>query len=181
MGNATTLEIDFLKAKGCKLALMVRDLKEASVSCDNGTGDAQRAIATAKHFNVPQNKGIAIWADIQPDWSINPNWMLSFAKELSENGYLPGFLGNTDSSINFNFDRECSNFIQLSDDVDHYGALYGATEPKLSGRPKSWNPYCPSALDPESLSLWVCGKIFFCNLKVDEIYARDEVILNSMW
>jgi hypothetical protein len=47
--------------------------------------------------------------------------------------------------------------------------------------PTEWSPYCPSALEPEDMSLWVCGKTNFGVLEVEDVYARDNAVLNCMW
>ena len=120
----TAEEIEFLKSKDCKIGLVIRDLTEIQVSTANGTLDAFRAVETAKELGVPQNVGIALFAEIKPEWSINHNWMISFAQTISENGYVPAFIGNTDSSKNFNFDRQCSHFVQATKDVDYFGAVF---------------------------------------------------------
>ena len=174
-------EIEYLRSKDCKIGLVMRDLTEIKLSSGSGTADAIRAVAAAKDLGVPANNGIAIFVEIDSDWSINHNWMLSFAETVVNNGYIPGFIGNTDSSMNFNFGRQCSHFVNATPDVDHYGAVYCATEPKLSDMPAEWSPYCPSALEPEDMSLWVCGKTNFGALEVEDVYARDNTVLNCMW
>ena len=113
----TAEEIEFLRSKDCKIGLVIRDLIEKSVSGINGTEDALRAVEAAKEAGVAQNAGIAIFAEIKPDWSINHNWMISFAQVISANGYVPGFIANTDSSKNFNFDRQCSHYVQATKDT----------------------------------------------------------------
>ena len=125
--------------------------------------------------------GIAIFALIQPQWSINHNWMISFAQTLTENGFTPGFIGNTDSSKNFNFDRQCGHFAQATKDVSQFGALYCATEPKLDKMPKTWSPYCPSAFKPEDMHLWACGFTKFGSIQIQDIYAKNEKTLAKMW
>ena len=85
----TAEEIEFLKSKDCKIGLVVRDLTEAKVSGVNGTEDALKAIKNAKELGVPANSGIALFAEIKPDWSVNHNWMISFAQVISANGYVP--------------------------------------------------------------------------------------------
>ena len=177
----TAEEIEFLKSKDCKIGLVVRDLTEAKVSGVNGTEDALKAIKNAKELGVPANSGIALFAEIKPDWSVNHNWMISFAQVISANGYVPAFIGNTDSSKNFNFDRQCSHFVQATKDVNHFGALFMATEPKLDSMPTEWTPYCPSALEPEDISLWSCGTTTFDFIWVEDVYAKDEKVLESMW
>ena len=177
----TAEEIEFLKAKDCKIGLVIRDLTEAMVSGVNGTEDALKAVESAKELGVPQNEGIALFAEIKPEWSVNHNWMISFAQVVSANGYVPAFIGNTDSSKNFNFDRQCSHYVQATKDVDCFGAVFMATEPKLDGAPEEWAPYCPSALEPEDISLWSCGTTTFDFTSVEDVYAKDEKVLENMW
>ena len=108
----TREEIDYLQGKKCRIALVIRDLTEAGVSTYEGEPDALRAVEAAKGLGVPEHAGIALFAEIHSDWSINHNWMISFAQTLFENGYIPGFIGNTDSARNFNFDRQCSHYVR---------------------------------------------------------------------
>lgn len=177
----TTEEIAFLNGKDCKIGLVIRDLTEAAVSTTSGTQDALKAVETAKELGIPQNKGIALFAEIKPEWSVNHNWMISFAQTVMANGYVPGFIGNTDSSINFNFDRQCSHFVNATKDVNCFGAVYMATEPKCTKRPEEWAPYCPSALNPENISLWCCGTTNFDTIQVENMYAKDNKVLAMMW
>ena len=177
----TAEEIAFLKEKDCKIGLVIRDLTEAKVSATNGRADALRAVAAAKELGVPQSKGIALFAQIKPEWSVNHNWMISFAQTVSANGYTPGFIGNTDSSINFNFDRQCSHFVQATKAANCFGAVFVATEPKCTRRPEKWTPYCPSALEPEDISLWCCGTTTFDSIQVENVYAKGNEVLETMW
>ena len=178
-GKITADEIAFLQDKDCKIGLVIRDLTEAKVSAVRGTEDALKAVEAARELGVPQ--GIALFAEIKPEWSVNHNWMISFAKVVMANGYVPGFIGNTDSSINFNFDRQCSHFVNATKDVNCFGAVYMATEPKRTGWPVEWTPYCPSALEPDDISLWCCGTTTFDAIQVENVYAKDENVLATMW
>ena len=177
----TADEIEFLRAKDCKIGLVIRDLTEAKVSGVNGTEDAIKAVESAKELGVPQNEGIALFAEIKPEWSVNHNWMISFAQVVSANGYVPVFIGNPDSSKNFNFDRQCSHFVQATKDVNYFNAVFMTTEPKLDGMPDEWAPYCPSALQPEDISLWSCGTTTFDFIQVEDVYAKDGKVLENMW
>ena len=177
----TAEEAAFLKAKDCKIVPIVRDLTEAKVSGNNGAEDALKAAAAAKELGIPQNAGIVLFAQIDPDWSVNHNWMLSFAQTLRMEGYLPGFIGNTDSSKNFNFDRQCSHYVQFTQGESDFDTLYCATEPKLEGVPQEWAPYCPSALQPEDMNLWCCGTTTFDFIEVEDGYAKNEKVLDCMW
>ena len=106
----TMEEVEFLKSKGCKIGLVLRDLTEEKVSKADGTEEALSAVAVAKELGVPKEQGIALFAEIKPEWSVNHNWMISFAQTLVENGYVPAFIGNTDSSKKSN---SCSLFAQI--------------------------------------------------------------------
>lgn len=180
--NAITIEeIDFLHGKGCKIALIVNDLTEKRVSTHNGTADALRAVEAAKALGVPENKGIALFAEIKDDWSVNHNWMITYALTVVANGYIPGFIGNTDSALNFNFDRDCSHYVEATEDVDQYGAVYWATQPKQEGNVNEWAPYCPSVLDPEDMGLWRCDSLGMGNVSANVTYLRDKLLLDCMW
>lgn len=75
----TAEEIEFLRTKDCKIGLVIRDLTETEISGVNGTEQAIRAVSRARELGVPENAGIAIFAEINPEYSINHNWMISFA------------------------------------------------------------------------------------------------------
>ena len=140
-----------------------------------------RAVEAAKEIGVPQREGIALFAEIRPDWSVNHNWMIRFAEVLHDNGYLPGFIGNTDSSKNFNFDRQCSHYVQATEADERFHALYWGTEPKRENEPEGWTPYCPSALQPEDIGLWQCGTMRFGDMEIHETYAHDATVLEHLW
>ncbi len=177
----TREEMHFLKEKRCRVALIMRDLTEIEVSGIDGAPAAYRAIYAAKALGVPQNAAVCLFAEIKPTWSINHNWMIGFAKTLAENGFVPGFIGNTDSSQNFNFDRQCSHFVQATRATDGYGAIYCATEPKREGAPVKWMPYCPSALSREDIHLWECDTLKFDDLEVKITYMQNLKTLQHMW
>ena len=177
----TADELEYLRGKNCKIALILRDLTEAGVSASDGTADALRAVEAAKALGVPQNGEVALFAEIRPAWSVNHNWMISFAQTLNDNGYRPGFIGNTDSSKNFNFDRQCSHYVQATEETGQFRAVYWATEPKEEGEPEAWAPFCPSALTPEDIGLWRRGVIRFGGREVNETYARGPELLGCMW
>lgn len=180
-GAITKEEIEFLRDKDCKIGLVIRNLTEAMVSTNFAAKEAMFAIEEAKKLNVPQNKGIVLFAEIQSDWSVNHDWMISFAQIVFNNGYIPGFIGNTDSSKNFNFDRQSSHYLQSTKGDNYFNAVFMATEPKLDKMPEKWEPYCPSGFEPEGMSLWCCGTTTFDFIQVEDVYATDDKVLEKMW
>ena len=177
----TAEEIEYLKRKNCRIALVLNDLTEAEVSSSKGALSALRAAEAAKAAGFPENRSIAIFADIKPKWSINHNWMILFAQTMKANGFIPGFIGNKDSSKNFSFDRQCSHYVKATKEIDYWGAIFMSTEPKCEAAPEIWEPYCPSSLNRKDMSLWACGKTVFDETEADDIYARDEKVLAYMW
>jgi hypothetical protein len=183
VNRLTFEEIEFLRGQNCKLALIFDELTEAGIARQNGSDDAMRAAEAARSLGVPENMGTALFAYIRGDWNVNHNWMISYAYTLIENGYIPGFIGNTDSSENFNFDRECSHYVQFMGDIGQNRTVYWATEPKSAGESDEWSPYCPSELSPEQIHLWSGSCIYYNDsaLQANTVYARDESVMQFMW
>jgi len=175
-------EVNFLHGKYCNVALIFDELTEAKVSIAFGYADGMRAVTAAKGLGVPDDRRIALFVEIKDDWSVNHNWMLGYAHTLLSNGYLPGFIGNTDSSKNFNFGRQCSHYVQFMHAVAREYTVYWATEPKEEGEPSEWSPYCPSELTPEKIDLWHNGDMIkYGDMNIKQNYARDESIIRFMW
>lgn len=177
----TEEEIRFLKDKNCKILFIYRAFTEREISTKSGYDSAMRVVAAMGENKIPRNQGIAVLAEIKSEWSVNHNWMITFAQIIHSHGYIPGFIGNTDSSKNFNFDRQCSHYVQATRDVEYYDAIYCATEPKLDNTPDEWRPFCPSALEPDDMHIWSCDEINFDDIKVDVFYAKDEKTLAKMF
>lgn len=180
-GKITKQEIKFLHSKDCKIAFVIRDLTEREVSGISGNSSAIYAVESALKLGLPADKNIALFAEIGSDWSINHNWMISFARNLKEKGFVAGFIGNTDSSKNFNFDRQSSHYIHATKSFDYYDAVFMATEPKLKSAPDKWNPYCPSAMKQTDISFWMGSDISFADIKATDVYAKDEKIFKNLF
>lgn len=178
----TTEEMEFLKSNGCRTALVYDDLTERIVSRNGAVPEAQRAIEALRKLRVPSFSNKALFVRFGSDWSMNHNWMLSFAYILRENGYVPGFMGNTDSSKRFCFDRECGHFYHASKAIGGYGAIFGATEPKNAFEPENWSPYCPSDFKQSDMLLWETGGMVVCgDVCADAVYARDDTVLSYFY
>lgn len=177
----TKEEVNFLRKKKCKIALYLDDLTETGVAGINGTEDGVRAVEAAKKIGVPEGQGIAIFVVLGENWGINHNWLLSFASAINGNGFLPGFLGNTDSSKNFSFNRQCGHFLRATKDMENFAAVFGATEPKTEKEAVVWEPYCPSDLEKDKIALWQNGTITCDGISANTTYAHDESVLSCMW
>ncbi|MCI8388382.1 MAG: hypothetical protein HFE63_07980 [Clostridiales bacterium] len=182
--NQLTLEeIEFLHSNRCGIALIFNALTETDVSALNGIEDGLRAANAAKALGVPTHNGIAVFAEIHDEWSVNHNWMISYAYALLDSGYIPGFIANTDSSKNFNFGRQCSHYADYMGDIARSSTVYWATAPKLENEPFQWDPYCPSQLKPTDMNLWRIGSSikYGDEISVAKNYIRDESNTRFLW
>ena len=178
----TPEEAAFLHERNCRVIPVFDDLSEAAVAGVNGSGDALRAADAARTAGVPANRGIAIFARIKDGWNINHNWMIGFTNTLLNNGYIPGYIGNTDSSKDFNFDRQCSHYINFMGEIAKDSTAYWATEPRPGVPPTAWAPYCPSSVTPEEIDLWSTGgKVMYKDILFKKVYARGESVRRFMW
>ncbi|MBS5737110.1 MAG: hypothetical protein KHW62_03720 [Clostridiales bacterium] len=169
-------EIDFLSEKDCKILLIFDNLTEISVSSNNGANDAENAIESLEKLKVPKYKNIAVFAEIQDEWSVNHNWMISFAEILRHNGYIPGFIGNTDSSLNFNFNRQFSHYKEAG-----FDAVCCATKPETTETIYEWKPYAPSTMNPNDILLWQNQTKELNGVKYNFVHARNNDILKYTW
>lgn len=169
-------ELRFLKEKDCKIALIFDELSEMSVSSTNGVEDAKRAIAALNELGVPANEGYAVFAEIKDNWSVSNIWMLGFSRIIRNYGYVPGFIGNTDSSLNFNFDKEFSHYMLVGED-----SLCWATKPETNGPIFEWTPFAPSALKQNDVAVWQKETMSFNDIVFNSVYMRDPTILNYAW
>lgn len=176
----TKAEIDYLRAKKCRIGLIVRNISEEDISSSYGNETAVKAVAEFNTLNLSYTKRIAIFVEINSEWSVNHNWMITFAQTLIFYGYIPGFIGNTDSSLNCNFDRQCSHFVNATADVGKLGAIFCATAPKVSNEPIEWAPFCPSELEPKDMSFWLCSKTQIGSIIFDDVYANDYKKLDNL-
>ncbi len=174
-------EVEYLKSKNCRIALIDRDLTEEDVCKSDGHAEAMKAVNAARKLGVPPYAGYAIYAEIKSDWSVSHIWMIRYAFTIAQNGFIPGFIGNTDSSKNFSFDRQCSHYCQSTAGSNRLCASFWATEPKQKGYPEVWEPYCPSGMEREDISVWRRGDVWFDLFSVNENYAENADVLKRMW
>ncbi len=177
----TKEEIAFLHQMGCKVALIANGFEEVSIASNNAQNDALRTIEAAKRLGVPQNKGITLFAEIPGKLCVNHNWMIGYANHLLRNGYCPGFIGDTDSSKNFNFGRQCSHYIQATRKNCHPLTTYWATAPHYNFDPAVWAPYAPSQILPADIHIWQYGTVDFHTISAGKCYARDESVLERFY
>lgn len=172
-------EIDFLHKKGCKIALLYTEATEESMCRSYGVDDAINAVEAVEKLGVDKNCGIAIFVKINSDCQLWENWIIGFAKTVYNLGFIPGFIANTDSSINSDFDRCFSRFAEIAPELAEK-CLIWATEPKCE-QPEIFMPYCPSVMMPTQISIWNTDTKKYGDFDISESWIRDESILKYLW
>ena len=181
VGALTEREIIFLKNRKCKIACIFDELIEEIIASNDGNTDGLKAVNAAKTLGIPQNKGIVIFVNVPSQWNVNHNWMISFAETVIKNGYKVGFIGNTDSSDYFNFDRQASHYYGAVGTNPDFPTLYWSKRPKYDFEPNIWAPFAPSALLPNDMDLWQYGTVAFHGIKAHKCYAKNKLVTSAFW
>lgn len=113
-------------------------------------------------LDVPH--GTAIFVDLSYG-NVTKAYMHGYAKKMFENGYVPGFMANTDAANGF--DREFSVGMQNERAVFEK-CLIWAVAPTLKEydgmttshfiHPDNWKPFAPSAIKRNQIAVWQYGR-----------------------
>lgn len=180
LDKITNEEIEYFRSNNCRIMPIVSDFSESDITQNSATIHAKKVLKEIKTLGIPDEGRIAIFVLIEPDWCVNHNWMLSYARALQSEGYIPGFIGNTDSSKNFSFDREVGHFLRFSKNNGIVLPILCATEP-ASPNPTKWEPFCPSDMNREEISFWQFGEERCGDVSAKTVYARDKFSLANTW
>ena len=176
----TKEEIMYLRQNNCRIVPVLNGLSETEVAQADATIQAKRAVQELHRLGVPDEGRIAVMAYLHPRWCINHNWMLSYASNILSEGYLPGFIGNTDSSVNFSFNREMGHFFRAARANGILTPVVWASEPKMS-LPNEWLPYCCSDMTRQEISFWQYGEEKCGEETAQIVLARDKFVLANTW
>ena len=83
-------EAQFLHDKDVKILVIYNHFEEA-VGYDNGISEAKQAISFAKDLGVPED--VAIFADIEPNYSVDSAFIDGWYETLADSTYNPGVYG----------------------------------------------------------------------------------------
>lgn len=87
----TKKEASFIHQKGGKILLIFNHFSNAT-GYHNGVSAAHTAISDAKNLGVP--KGTALFADVEPTYSVDASFLTGWAKTLSASPYKAGLYGD---------------------------------------------------------------------------------------
>ena len=160
--SLTKEEIDFLHDQGCKIAAIYQTPEEKETE-EQGRLHAKKAGLLALELGIPGDKGIFL--EIPEEEKVTAEYMQGFIQGLIEEGYIPGFMANTDAK--YVFDREYSRGMKNDREL-FVQSLIWATSPNLKEyegittshliHPDSWVPHAPSGITRKEIAIWQYGK-----------------------
>ena len=179
-GRLTQEESAYLRNNQCRIVPVFNEFSEREVTQINASEQVKRVLQALRALKVPDEGRIAVMAHLDPTWCINHNWMLSYANGLLSEGYFPGFIGNTDSSLNFSFNRELGHFLRFARLNNIPTPVVWASEPKAI-LPEEWLPYCCSDMTRQEVSFWQYGEEKCGTDSAQTVLARDKFVLAHTW
>ncbi|WP_432806690.1 glycoside hydrolase domain-containing protein [Mesobacillus maritimus] len=90
----TSAEKDLLHSNDIKILLIWNQFTDGT-GYENGKNQAQAAIEMAKDLGAPE--GVAIFADIEPDYPVDSEFIKGWYEVMNESQYEPGIYGVFDS------------------------------------------------------------------------------------
>lgn len=165
-------ELAFLSKNSCKILLVFQDLSQRSVMSTSAEKDVFHAVNMARNLGVNE-KNIAIFAEIKPEWQVNPRWMASYADEMIYRGYIPGFICSEevyDALNTVHISDELSRWVKPVTDCSRVVFMLLEPKSKKDAKPHS-----------SSVALQICGKVKFEGFETKTIEITDERVLNNLW
>lgn len=112
----TADEIELLHSNEIKILLIWNHFEDAT-GFENGKAQAEAAIQMAQDMGVPE--GVAIFADIEPDYPVDSEFIRGWYETMNESPYPPGIYGV--------FDSEQELYVALEQAGQDNGDLLGNT------------------------------------------------------
>ena len=161
--NALTKEeITFIHEQGTKIA-PIFSMSEGKETEAQGLEESAKAATLAVELNIPM--GTTIFLEVPETENVTTEFMRGYIHGLLEEGFVPGFMANTDAK--YEFDREFSRGMQ-TDKQSFETALVWATAPSLQEyervttthliHPDVWVPFAPSGITRNQIAVWQYGK-----------------------
>ncbi|MDQ0232485.1 glycoside hydrolase domain-containing protein [Metabacillus malikii] len=170
----TKEEWQLLNKNGIKVLLISNQFTDAT-TYEKGKAEAEQAIKLAKEVGSPEKS--AIFADIEPDYPVDENFIVGWYETISSSGYIPGIYGIFDQeeklTIAFNAASEQKEGLKESTYLWTAAPNIGITSE--SNAPK----YSPEGPEGSMLYGWQYGiDAETCN--IDTNLFKGE-LLNHLW
>ncbi|MBY0098901.1 DUF1906 domain-containing protein [Mesobacillus maritimus] len=170
----TSDEIELLHSNDIKILLIWNHFVDAR-GYDNGQKQAQDAIKMAQELGVPE--GVAIFADIEPDYPVDSEFIRGWFETMNESPYPPGVYGVFDAEQELYAAHEQAG----KDNGDLLGNTYVWTAaPNIGVTTQKEAPeYKPEAPDNALIGGWQYGlDAQACNIDTN-LFHSD--VLDVVW
>lgn len=121
----------------------------------------------AKALGVPDHAGVALFAEIRPEWSVSHNWMLTFAETLVAAVMFPASSATRIPPKTSISTASAATMTRLRIPLMSCARSIGPPS-QGGGRTRGMGAYCPSALTPEEMDLWQSGVIRYGDITANE-------------
>lgn len=162
----TQNEVSFIHEKGGSILLIYNHFTDAT-GYDNGVSEGKMAISFAKNLGVP--KGTALFADIEPTYPVNADFIRGWVKTLSSSSYKVGMYGDFSKNSKL---RKANH--SAAKHLHHKPILWSdQPRPGITGKPKApdYHPATPNSSKNLAWQYGIGAKK--CNIDTD--LARSEI------
>jgi len=83
-------EVELLHGKGVKILPIYNHFTDAT-TYERGVAEAEQAIAMAREAGIPE--GVAIFADVEPNYPVDPDFLRGWTETMAASPYVPGLYG----------------------------------------------------------------------------------------
>jgi hypothetical protein len=170
----TADEVELLHQQGIKIIPIYNHFTNAT-TYENGAQEAQAAIAYAQQIGIPEGK--AIFADIEPTYPVDENFILGWVDTLLGSPYKPGIYGvfTNDSALTAAYQAAIASNLNVQSQT-----IIWSSNPDPGITPQNNAPeFQPGAPENVSVSIWQYGiDGETCNIDTNLIQSN---ILDFLW
>ncbi|MBY0124518.1 glycoside hydrolase domain-containing protein [Bacillus sp. S/N-304-OC-R1] len=164
----TTEEAQFLHEKAIKIMVIYNHFTDAT-KLENGEAEAKAAIALAQELGIPE--GVAIFADIEPNYPVDAEFIQEWVHTLQSSPYKPGIYGVFTSDSNntsaYNKAIETNKSIQNETIIWSSNPVIGVTQ---KGKAPAYKPNAPETIDVQIWQYGIDGQS--CNIDTNLIKSE---------
>jgi hypothetical protein len=173
----TEKEVKFLHAENIKIVPIYNHFTNAT-TYDKGVEEARSAITYAESVGVP--KGVYIFADIEPNYPVDSDFLKGWSETMLKSPYLPGIYGVFVERSDSNLLAAYKNFINKQKQMEETVAIWtsdveeGITTKKRA--PKQFAPEIEAFTEVEIWQYGIDGEV--CNIDTNLMRSK---MLNHLW
>lgn len=170
----TEEEVALLHEQGVKIIPIYNHFINAT-TYESGVAEANMAIAFAQKIGIPD--GIAIFADIEPNYPVDEGFIRGWVDTMLGSAYKPGIYGvfTNESTLNAAYQASLAN----NENVQSQTIIW-SSNPDPGVTPQANAPqYQPGAPENVNVSIWQYGiKGETCNIDTNLVQSK---IIQHLW